>query len=98
MRGIVWGTGIEQSTDGRLDRFDQELVYAIKSETHLWAAVITHKISEAALDALAAGSVDGPLHLDVESMLNIPLIGCLVCEEPFSARLRRRKCPGEPKR
>jgi hypothetical protein len=94
--GIVWG--LEQSTDGRSDRFDTEIAYAVKAEVHLWGAVIAHKISEQGLDNLTAGNVDGPLLLDVESMLTIPLIGCLVCEEPFTAKLRRRKCPGEPSR
>ena len=86
--------GIQQSTDGWRDRLDQELAYAARAEVHLWAAVLTHKISEQALDNIS----NEPLLLDVESMLNQPIIGCLVCEEPYSDRMRRRKCPGEPKR
>ena len=75
------------------DAFEREMVYARKAHQHLWASVVPFKISEAALDAMVAGE---PLLLDRENMLSMPLVGCLVCEQPFTSALRRRRCKGDP--
>lgn len=83
------------------DRFDAEIQYAVKAGVHLWGAVVTYKIAENTLDALETGQADTAapaIMLDQENRLNAPLIGCMVCEQPYSRRLRRRACAGEPKR
>lgn len=83
-------------TPGQMDddRFEREMAFARKSHTHLWGAVVPYKISEAALSEMTKGE---PVHLDRENMLSYPLVGCLVCEEPFTPALRRRRCPGDPR-
>lgn len=74
------------------NRLDREYNYAKRSHTHLWQAIITHKLSVQALENMETES----LILDAESMMGLPLIGCFVCEQPYSRELLRRKCPGEP--
>lgn len=73
--------------------------YALKSQTHLWAVVMSHRVSENLLDYLDKGTAADPADmpiLDNETLLDPPAPGCLVCEQPYSQRLRRRRCPGEP--
>jgi hypothetical protein len=35
--------------------------------------------------------------LDQENLLTIVGPGCFYCEQPWSPRLARRRCPGEPR-
>jgi hypothetical protein len=92
----VFGSGIQQwagrETSERLQaRFDQAYEYATKSNTHLWIATAAYFVSDDALTRM-----DEPLNLDLENLAMFPGIGCYVCEEPFTQRLRHRKCKGEP--
>jgi hypothetical protein len=76
-------------------RFEAAYAYAIKSETHLWGVTVMHQATEQTLDAFD-GSGGQPL-LDADTLLMRPAVGCYVCEQPYEARLRRRRCTGEPK-
>lgn len=89
------GEILQLITDGMVDdgAFEREIAYAIKAHTHLWGVVVPFKVSEASLDATMAGA---PLQLDRENMLSMPLVGCLVCERPFTSALRHRRCAGDP--
>lgn len=53
-----------------------------------------HLASDQFLDAHDNGSGAGLLDLD--TMMGPPMIGCFVCEEPYSAAARRSRCAGEP--
>jgi hypothetical protein len=73
-------------------RMDAAYSYATKSKQHLWIATTTYQVSDHALQNIGRE----PLNLDLETMLMQPALGCYVCEQPYSPRLRLRKCPGEP--
>jgi hypothetical protein len=95
-------TGVEQEvTAHRLGRLEESFAkaysYAVASETHLWVATLAHRCTDATLDSLEGVSDEQPL-LDADTLLMRPAVGCYVCEEPYEPRLRRRRCPGEPKR
>lgn len=101
-QGGRWvGTGQTQEANptrqiAAADRLDALTDYATKSETHLWLVLITHHASDAMLDAFDSPD---PTHLpllDVESMVGMPATVCMVCEQVYEPRLRRRKCPGDP--
>lgn len=99
-RAAWMGTGNLQDAAGRTDRLDAEAAYAVKAGVHLWTAVVVHKLGDSALDTYEAVESDDPskgaLILDVESLLNRPMVGCFVCGDLYEPRLRRRKCPGDP--
>jgi len=70
--------------------------YAVKSQTHYWIVVVSHRATDAVLDSHDGVTGDLPI-LDADTMTGPPSVGCMVCEEPYTSRLRRRKCPGEPR-
>lgn len=76
-------------------RFEGTYAYAVKSETHLWGVTLMHQATDATLDAFDGGP--GQPLLDADTLLMRPAVGCYVCEQPYEARLRRRRCTGEPK-
>jgi hypothetical protein len=95
------GTGHQQEIPAaRLaaaaDRMDAAYAYAVKSETHLWVVTLAHLATEGTLDAFD-GATTTPL-LDADTLLTRPATGCYVCEQNYEPRLRRRRCPGEPRR
>jgi hypothetical protein len=77
----------------KMEQFNQEYAYAVKSRQHLWVAVQSHVLSKA---ALKAGGEDGPLLLDNESLRTVATC-CYVCVEPYDPILLERKCKGEPR-
>lgn len=94
----VADTGILQNIDEerqltKLDLFCGEVVYAIKSHTHLWTATALYMLSEETMRTL---SEEAP-NLDMENLRQVG-VGCFVCQEPYDPRLLKRKCKGEPKR
>lgn len=78
------------------DRMDEAYAYAVKSETHLWVVTLAHQATEQSLDAFD-GQGGAPI-LDADTLLTRPAVGCFVCEQTYEPLLRRRKCPGEPRR
>lgn len=95
------GLGDEQLIDGNrqlraLSRFDLDHQYAIKSETHLWVVMVTHRATDQMLEAFLDPEAGEPM-LDAETLAQPPALLCWVCSQPFSQRLRMRKCPGEPR-
>lgn len=96
MEEEIWTTqGISQQIDAnRLkDQLKEKYDFAIKSHTHLWQAIAMYSISDNALKNLNKEA----LHLDVENMMGLPMIGCFVCEQPFNSKMIYGRCPGEPK-
>jgi len=89
--GVSQHAGTEQMT--KLDaRHARDYEYALKSQSHLWVATTAYKLSDEAVDNMTTTEIN----LDLENMLMSPAIGCFICEEPFTRRLRHRKCAGEP--
>lgn len=76
-------------------RFEEAYAYATKSETHMWGVTLMHRASDQTLDAFDGGP--GQPLLDADTLLMRPAVGCYVCEQAYEPRMRRRKCPGEPK-
>jgi len=70
--------------------------YAVKSQTHLWVVTIAHKATDSILDMRDGLTGDMPI-LDADTMWMEPAVGCFICEQVYEPRLRRRKCPGEPR-
>lgn len=94
------GTGVAQEvTPHRLQlaasRMDDAMAYAVKSETHLWVILMTHRATDATLDVI--DGKDGQPLLDADTLLSKPNVGCYVCEQAYAPSLRRRRCPGEPR-
>lgn len=78
---------------------DAAYEYAVKSHTHLWTVIVQHRATDAILDSHDGTTTDNdslPI-LDADTMTGPPSIGCFVCEQGYEPRLRRRKCPGEPR-
>jgi hypothetical protein len=96
-RGI--GDRQEVTPDRQLkaeEQLERDLDYAVKSETHLWIVTMAHRATDQLLDAQDGRTTDTPM-LDTDTLLMRPAVGCYVCEQVYEPRLRRRKCPGEPK-
>jgi len=77
----------------KMEQFNQEYSYAVKSQQHLWVAVQSHVLSKT---ALKASGEDGPMLLDNESLRMVATC-CYICVEPYDAQLLERKCKGEPR-
>lgn len=96
---VAWSGVGEQHVDttrlgalaGKLEAAED---YARKSRTHLWIVTVLHQASEKLLDKHDGNPTDGPPILDQDTMLLAPMVGCFVCEQAYSPRLRRRRCPG----
>lgn len=83
-------TGVYQhvSADALSRRNAQpEPQYDPRSGAHFWIALVTFRVA----DPDAQDNV-----LDTENLLWAHL-GCYFCEQPYTPRLRHRRCPGEPK-
>lgn len=76
-------------------KFDAAYAYAVRAGTHLWVITLLHQATDGTLDAF--DGKDGTPLLDADTLLMRPAVGCYVCEESYDPRLRRRRCPGEPK-
>jgi hypothetical protein len=76
-------------------RMEAAYAYAIKSATHLWFITLSHQATDQTLDVF--DGQDGTPLLDADTLLMRPAVGCYVCEQPYEPRLRRRRCPGEPR-
>lgn len=74
------------------DRYTREYAWAAKAQRHLWVATCAYVLTEHAV----ANMTEEPVNLDVENLLSSPAVGCFICEEPYSQRIRHRKCPGDP--
>jgi hypothetical protein len=63
------------------------VLQALRLKEHLWTAT--------AMWLVPNPEREGQLLLDKESLLVAPVIGCYVCEEPYSRRLMQRRCTGK---
>lgn len=82
--GSVYGPS-KQALSGT--RLDDTVKRALRLREHLWVASALWAVADPA-------SVD-PVLLDKESLLAGPLIGCFICENPYTERLARRRCSGQ---
>lgn len=71
------------------DRLTELIERALRVRDHLWIATAAWRVND-------PGRVDGHL-LDQENLIVAPVIGCYVCEEPWTAREQLRRCRGEPR-
>lgn len=78
-------------------KLDAAREYAIKSNTHMWGVYVMHHATDQLLDVYDGRSGDALPMLDADTLLMRPVLGCFVCEEPYTPRDRRRRCPGEPR-
>lgn len=85
-------TGVKQQIPG--NHFRPELLEPERPGEHVWAAMAQYRVR---VETLRAKGTDGgaPLHLDKENLIGV-VIGCYVCEQPYSDRLGYRPCPGDP--
>jgi hypothetical protein len=96
----VQGTGVVQSvTSERVQighlRLTQQIAYAEKADAHVWIVTVAHSISDDLAARIAHDPASVQPDLDAESIVVVG-IGCYRCEEPLSARLLHRRCPGDP--
>lgn len=61
--------------------------YDPRTGAHFWIAAAGFRIAD---------PESGKIMLDSENCMSID-VGCWFCEEPFSKRLKHRRCKGEPK-
>ena len=71
-------------------RGDAAIAAATRTGSHLWATLVAYRIADPA-------STDAVI-LDRENLLTYPMVGCFICEKPYSGRLARRRCTGDPAR
>jgi hypothetical protein len=85
-------TGIKQEIDR--GHYRAELLTPERPGEHVWLALAQFRVSA---ETLRARESDGgaPFNLDRENLAGI-VIGCYVCEQPYSTRIGYRACPGEP--
>lgn len=75
---------------------DADYDYHLKAQTHYWIVIVSHKANTSVLDSHDGVSTGLPI-LDADTMLGPPATACYICEAGYEPRLRRRKCPGEPR-
>lgn len=85
-------TGVKQEVPG--DHFRGDLLEPASPGEHVWTAMAQYRVDAEALRVSKSGA-GAPFHLDKENLIGI-VIGCYVCEQPYSNRLSYRRCPGEP--
>lgn len=81
-----------ESQKPKMEQFNREREYAIKSQQHLWVAVQSHVLTAKRLETYE----DGPLLMDNETLRSIG-VGCFICQETFEPVMLKRKCKGEPR-
>lgn len=69
---------------------------AIRQRRHLWIVTAAHLLSDDDARAIASEQPFSGSILDHENLAHIAP-GCFVCEEPLTAELYARPCPGEPR-
>lgn len=94
----TWSTGIRQFVDGstmpeKNNKFEDYLQYCTKSEIHMWNSTVMFYHTQETIETMRDGE---PLNLDSENLM-LHMVGCFICEEPYSAFLVRRKCKGQKK-
>jgi hypothetical protein len=72
------------------ERLAREEAYSRSSHQHLWIAVTMFRVNGEKVFAQEAPTFDS------ETMLGIPQVGCYICEQPLSAEIVKRRCPGDP--
>lgn len=66
---------------------EEKVLQALRLREHLWTATAMWLVSDP--------EKEGQVLLDRESLLVAPVIGCYVCEEPYSRRTMQRRCSGK---
>jgi len=69
-------------------RFDAEVAAATRAREHYWLALVGFVVSPPMLDSAV---------LDHENIRVAPVVGCYVCEEPWTELTATRRCKGEPR-
>lgn len=82
-------TGQTVEVAGRPDRIPD---FDPRSGDHLWSWVVLYRA-----DPSKFGDATHTPFLDSESLLNISGPGCFYCEQTYSDRLAKRRCPGQPR-
>lgn len=67
----------EQAFDARCQR-------ALAAGEHVWLALVGFTVDRPELD--------GPLVLDRRNVATGPMLGCYLCERPWSPAMRTRRC------
>lgn len=74
------------------------VVYAIKSNEHLWAITTIRTIGDDFLDHFDKVATDPTVDAEEGWPAATDIIGqvvdCVICEQPYSPLARRRRCPG----
>lgn len=74
-------------------QFSRDIEYAQRSQSHLWTAMVTYKVSQSSAEKIVKG--EGEPMFDYENLVMLNL-GCFICEEPMDQKIMHRRCPGEP--
>lgn len=83
-------------------RYDRELDYRLKSRTHLWAVMSMYQLTDAEVRRMVEAERTGVLSAAAaprsqpDRVLSVT-VGCYICEQPLSAQVIDRRCPGEPR-
>jgi hypothetical protein len=82
-----------QVAEGGVDRIPD---FDPRTGDHFWFMPVGYRVADPRR-FYDPDPADGPPLLDQESICLVSGIGCYYCEEMWSPRLERRRCPGEPK-
>lgn len=84
------------------DRYDAEMAYALKSQSHLWAVMSMYKLTEPEVRAMVESLEANELRRSAvptassDRILSVT-VGCYICEQELTKQIADRRCPGEPK-
>jgi len=81
------GTGFTVEAPPEVDRIPP---FDPRSGDHIWLIITAYRVDP------ARWTPGHSPHLDTENLVSIVGPGCYYCERPYSERLARRRCPGEP--
>lgn len=83
-----WRPSHSVEAPGQLDRIPE---FDPRSGEHCWIEIVAYRVFP------ERWSKDQLPVLDQENLVSIQGPGCFYCEEPYTERLAKRRCPGGPR-
>lgn len=88
MREVI-STGFKQKVDSQLFKIPD---FDPRSGNHFWVMNMSYKV-----DPTKWEDPDNVPLFDLENLVAVAGPGCFYCEQLYSDRLAKRRCPGDPK-
>jgi hypothetical protein len=86
--GRVHSTGMTYEAEPNLDRIPE---FDARSGNHYWIGLVSFHVDP------SSWSHGEQQHFDMENLVSVAGPGCYYCEQPYSDRIAKRRCGGEPR-